>query len=1024
MPSLLVSLTLDPPSSATPSILTGTVLIEKSSYNQRITDHALPASVTNVDISSDTATNSISFKLSIKMRGEVEAICPPMHVPTASAPIEKDEIRASGGWKMGWPLGAAKTLPETKETEERTIYVNKTFYSKSWNVDVPVGTVLKSQGITRVPITLAIPADLPPSLNTSLHGTGGSSCSISYTMEAAIKLSDQDLFISSCPVPYTHIGQPVVDHRADSMPSANSVKDIPRINRGGSFGRRGDSLAVEIQTPRSVYGSGDDAIFVQIGVKNVCKDQTEPISVDLIQVLSVGVIPSANTSTMASHPIERTRTVSSANIPGFGPDVEGKRAVRLDLPGGCGPSMDLVLFGLPVSLSYQIRVHCGIRRADEVEDLTAELPVRLLPANVGMKVSSESESFEDALEDRWKKLEFYNLEVIDWQKEVARAPEPEISPAPPSLPPRPPLDPRNFTRLFERRWQDGSAGFQSPALFYFDVDSHDPSGAPDILEKVPSELSSSWSILPFLRSSSSARTEDSHSLIPSPSFTVVIHTFRSDLNVKISKDSIPSWWSTTATASILTPSRTADIVSIENRVILPDKSHEITCRLVGTGSGGVSGRYFVSVACPSLIPLAGNATFRIGVVTPPELMRAEEMVACDGCWVTGHDGKVPSDAWAIGSDFDGMPIYAARMKLAGGLHMGMVSGPDHSVVIPYGGKGVDPLSEPFDVLTPIINSTWVTHVSGDAIHPKAIVSGYEADGRPLYIGRTTIQRGLLDSRRALYPGKVGLHNSGCNIVLNGKESSMTPFEVLIFGQPLSAVLDETTLNNNQSVASLTRSVSSSIISSPSVTSLNANPSSSKDDNWVVVSFTSPLPPNAWHVGADLNGDPLYVARGYISGILHIGKVGPNLPTALFPIGGKEVPASPEFGFQVLTKPRGATWVECESGGPFPEDALGVGFDEEGRVLYVGRGRMQKSVLDRRTTLAPGKTAPHLNGCVIPFDGREVLLTKFEVLVIPKDVAIERAGRIGSGDLDYASRDTLNRGTFGSATPLVWEDDDI
>ncbi|KAI8850455.1 hypothetical protein BC829DRAFT_389464 [Chytridium lagenaria] len=343
-----------------------------------------------------------------------------------------------------------------------------------------------------------------------------------------------------------------------------------------------------------------------------------------------------------------------------------------------------------------------------------------------------------------------------------------------------------------------------------------------------------------------------------------------------------------------------------------------------------------------------------------------------------------------------MPLYASRLKHGNGLHPGMAT--STTITIPYGSKGIHPTSTTtYDILTPIPNAAFLTHLTGDGgIHPNALIAGYESDGRPLYVARASVQRGMLDGRKALYPGKTGAHIGGAVVVVGGRELKVVPFDVLVVGGGLTEVMD-------RRGEEVTSTVSSS------------SASSMVEGDWVTMTGNN-IPGNAWHVGADLDGDPLYVARAFVGGVLEVGKVGPNLEAAMFAVAGKEVKVRREVEVEVLVKPVGAKWVEVEEGKEWPEDAFGVGFDEEGRVIYVGRGKIQRSLLDRRTTLAPGKAAPHFKGCIIPFDNRQVVLTRFELLVVPKNTVIHHEREEDAG----VSSDVLNV-TGSSALELTWDD---
>ncbi|RKO87454.1 hypothetical protein BDK51DRAFT_38669 [Blyttiomyces helicus] len=71
-------------------------------------------------------------------------------------------------------------------------------------------------------------------------------------------------------------------------------------------------------------------------------------------------------------------------------------------------------------------------------------------------------------------------------------------------------------------------------------------------------------------------------------------------------------------------------------------------------------------------------------------------------------------------------------------------------------------------------------------------------------------------------------------------------------------------------------------------------------------------------------------------------------------------------------PRELRWVTMESGSLLPESVQFVGNDVEGQLLYVARGAYKDGV-------HPGKFGEHLGGAFIPWGGKEIKLTKFELL---------------------------------------------
>lgn len=66
------------------------------------------------------------------------------------------------------------------------------------------------------------------------------------------------------------------------------------------------------------------------------------------------------------------------------------------------------------------------------------------------------------------------------------------------------------------------------------------------------------------------------------------------------------------------------------------------------------------------------------------------------------------------------------------------------------------------------------------------------------------------------------------------------------------------------------------------------------------------------------------------------------------------------------------WVKAKKGA-IPPNAVQGGFEKDGKPLFVARGLHKGSLI-------PGKAAPHIGGMYVPYDGKEKLVTEYEVLV--------------------------------------------
>lgn len=143
----------------------------------------------------------------------------------------------------------------------------------------------------------------------------------------------------------------------------------------------------------------------------------------------------------------------------------------------------------------------------------------------------------------------------------------------------------------------------------------------------------------------------------------------------------------------------------------------------------------------------------------------------------------------------------------------------------------------------------------------------------------------------------------------------------------------------------------------------------RDDlRWVDVHSGQQIPHDAVRAGKDKDGATLYVARAHHEGDLIPGKASPTHRCAYVAWGGGE---HPKNNFQVLIS-RQVAW-EFSSGGRVPPQAVVVGNTSNGEPLYMGRALHEG-------TQTPGKIHPS-HGCLyIPYNGKEVSVKEYEVLV--------------------------------------------
>lgn len=70
----------------------------------------------------------------------------------------------------------------------------------------------------------------------------------------------------------------------------------------------------------------------------------------------------------------------------------------------------------------------------------------------------------------------------------------------------------------------------------------------------------------------------------------------------------------------------------------------------------------------------------------------------------------------------------------------------------------------------------------------------------------------------------------------------------------------------------------------------------------------------------------------------------------------------------------AEWVKT-SGSKIPDNAIRAGYEENGRPLFIARAKMEG-------TWTPGKCSPNYDGAYIPYDGKELIVKDYDVLVYP------------------------------------------
>jgi hypothetical protein len=218
----------------------------------------------------------------------------------------------------------------------------------------------------------------------------------------------------------------------------------------------------------------------------------------------------------------------------------------------------------------------------------------------------------------------------------------------------------------------------------------------------------------------------------------------------------------------------------------------------------------------------------------------------------------------------------------------------------------------------ILSGTGFTWVGSSNGHlpAGAVLAGHQRTGEPLYVGRAHFEGSLTVGK--IHPGH------GCIYVpFNGKENSILHYEVLC--SPPKA-------------------------------------------QWIPTSSHAPLPPNAIFVGNDSDGSPMYVGRAHHMGDHLPAKVIPSKKVAYISYDGKEIPY---YNYEVLCNGN-VQWVHSGHGHVLP-NAVPGGRTASGETLYIGRASYAGAT-------TPGKIHPSHGNLYIPYNGGEVAIGTYEILV--------------------------------------------
>jgi hypothetical protein len=271
--------------------------------------------------------------------------------------------------------------------------------------------------------------------------------------------------------------------------------------------------------------------------------------------------------------------------------------------------------------------------------------------------------------------------------------------------------------------------------------------------------------------------------------------------------------------------------------------------------------------------------------------------------------------------------------------------------------------------------------AANALPQWAMPAGFEADGTPLYIARASFNGGL-------QVGKVNPTHTSAYIPWGGKENPVTAFEVYTGGGrwvpansaevPAGAIVGGKEADGTPLY----------IIRAPWEGSLvpgKFNPRFHKGyipyagaeheiqsfeiliQDWVPARGTQ-VPAGVSPAGAEANGAPLYIIRAPMGSGVHPGKLNPANGKGYVSYGGKEVEL--QSGLEVFVGK--GLWVTA-SGGEVPFGAIRGGADDDGSPLFIIRAAVGGGT-------HPGKLSPEYGKAYVPYDGRELVVDSYEVLV--------------------------------------------
>jgi hypothetical protein len=161
---------------------------------------------------------------------------------------------------------------------------------------------------------------------------------------------------------------------------------------------------------------------------------------------------------------------------------------------------------------------------------------------------------------------------------------------------------------------------------------------------------------------------------------------------------------------------------------------------------------------------------------------------------------------------------------------------------------------------------------------------------------------------------------------------------------------------------------------------------------------------AFQAGNEADGTPVYIIRSPFGGGLTVGKFIPKAKAAYVPWGGLENPVT-RFELYVGT----GRWLGMKATDPIPPDAVAGGQEADGSRLLIIRAPQGQA-------LVPGKYSEKFNKAYVPWGGKEVEVSRFEMLVADAQPVGYAPGMWVPADVTNNASAAFPSGTSPDGTP--------